>query len=476
MTDTTRSRRRTQSRLCRTALTRFSSLAISPNDKPEPAGEWALARVAAHQTRSRHVTDLPTNHPIELSVARITVDELLRLPTLGASDLDEAVAAANLRRLDDAIATIATTFRPADPIVGTHPVTEPSTIEAVDLPTAGELGDLVDHMLVHEDMRPPHLGFDVEGTDAHDRIDLRTAYDLLRPDVPEIASKILAGGAVVLRWVDDHHSGLSVLCEAIETVTGTPAGAEVLMCGAGLRTVPGSPSPSDRLLATLDSPATCAVGNHVAELHTGKALVLPAGCTPILEAPQGGTFLLLEVRRVADADLVDMASASTRFYPLLRADVPVMPHRPAESYEGNVHESPAGYASQVRTAMGPDSFERAAALMRAMVMPRSRQTLGSVMPDRLPDETQVRSPAPGGVLMATDAGRPAIGVGGLRMLLPERILAAVAAMLDGRPVSAVTIRRALGGPSPEADAVLNDLLRLEVLDVVGSQVDEVGET
>ncbi len=397
----------------------------------------------------------------------LTPTDLLRLPRSEAAD-ERLIAAANHRRLEIAAARLQSTFDSIALLVADAGVRTPEQIGVRDLPGPTELWELVDDLFVHEDMRPPHLAFELTDASVDDQVDMRASYDVLRPDVHAVASKLAGGAALLLRWVDEYHPRLWAICSAIETMTGAHARLSLYIVPAGSRGVPEAPDNADRVIIPIDGELGIEMnGFGASAVVPGFALATPCGQRVTVSATNEVMILVLDVGRVRAADLIDLAGENARYFPAMRADVPASIGGPIHSYDGSIFDTAGSFRDTAAKVLTQDSLERAAAIRRSQLPNRIIQYLSDVLAFNKGADKMLLAPHSGGLLIAEGPEGVHAAISGMRLTLPADVTRAISPYLDGRSFAASELHGVLNPLDVDAEFIVRTLVEVEVLQVMG---------
>lgn len=340
------------------------------------------------------------------------------------------------------------------------------------MPSGEHLWALFDDLLTYEDMRLPHLGFELTGSGTHDRVEMRASYDLLRPEVAEVGSKLMRGAAVLLRWLDEYDDPLWRLCCDIETITGVTTRVSGMLLPQGSRPLPQPPRDADRVIVPIDGQLDVEIAGRAGttsrhRLAPGSAVVTPCEAGVLLAAPQRLFILVIDVGRARASSLLELAAHDAQFFPLLRADVPTSWLEPVHSYAGSLYDSPGAFATAVADVFTARAFDRAAATARSDIPLRPTQRLSDTLRETTGPTDGVRSPI-AGVVIAESAERWYAVAAGHRLLIDNESLEALAPFLDGRVSAERSLLESLGSVRHDAAAIVDGLVQLEIFERVRS--------
>ena len=412
----------------------------------------------------------------------ISDQHLIALPARDADGDSGLLAEANLRRLADATSRLEGFIRldqlvPSDEPASSHGATVAARLDV----TVDQVRNAVDLIARHDDLRPGRISFGLQSAadGIGDDLDFTTSYGISRPNLASIVKKAEGGAAIVVGGIDGHLDLLGSVIADLETIGGRPCSADAVLLPPGATHVEVADRSADVVLIPLDGPVSARVVSGVKtgecrelEVPSHVALIARAGRELSVTVADGMVVLIRIWLPFVDpwADLVG-AARSSRFHPLLRADLPTSRARPIESYAGTVHDDVSNWVDEVQRLLSPRAFAHAAAEARAALQPRVSSGIGLLSAIRFRAETAgtIRSPAHGGVMVTTLDDELRLAFGGRIASLPPGVIGRLARYLDGRPHPADDVVGDLARAPMAADLarrLLVDLVEVELMEPV----------
>lgn len=442
------------------------------NSGPNGPIERAVLMSESSEAASDGTLPSPSGQRWSLGVVPLSANDVLRLPDALSGGIEELLAEANVRRVLDALTRLEKVFEPADPITDPCGVERARKVRVPGGWTALSVWDLIDDLLVHEDMASPRVAFEMTGADTDDRLDMRTPFSVFRPDVAQIASKLDAGAALVVRWLDEYFDPLWQLCADLEAVHGVSSRVSALVSPGDSRPLPAGPRDADRLVVSVSGSfhleITIGAAMTAFDLVPGDGVILPVDTEVSLTSAGLGVVLLIDIGRARTTLLQYLATSDAAFFPLLRADLPAEPYERILSYEGSLYDRVGQFAEAVSEVMTARAFDRAAAAIRSRLPGRPRQRLAENLAGPIGETRRLRAPHSAGVLIAGGTDDWSAVVAGCQLHSDLKVIRALAQFLDGRPVTTSTLVAELERAGGNAEEIINVLVTNEVLEIVSA--------
>ncbi len=430
-----------------------------------------------------------------LTVAPLAETDLVRLAEPAGGALDALAAGANLRRLDEARRRLHETWAGLPDLVSQPPAVL-APVAAPALVIVDEVWDVVDHILRHDDARAGRisLGLDAAPT-VDDQLLFDTSYEVHRPHLGPLAAKLAGHASIVLRAVGRHLPALEHLSADLETLVGRPVEADAVIFGPGSLHVDPAERGGHVLFVALDGTLTATPGSDTAlgepdsgtergesrpptepldvgsgeplHLTPGRGVFAAAGTALRVTAGTTGLALRVRIPVVSTAQLRAQTSATARYHPLLRADLPTDLDGPVESYAGSLYDQPLAFHREVSGALAGPAQALAAARLRAWVPARVQASLldaRAVVHDTdltVSGGTRLRCPLTAGLCLTDRPDGPALVAQGLVVELHPDLAERLVPHLDGRPFD----------PAP----LLHDLAHLDELAELADPASPAGD-
>lgn len=445
----------------------------------------------------------PEQAPTLVDVAGLEIKDLVLLPDPDAEGIEALAGGANRRRRDDAArrlervlpGLVGSLDRPGAP-------TGATTVLCRESLDADDVWRVLDTVLIHDDARSGRLILELQaGADASDgELQFATTYEIHRPNVGSLASKLVSGASVTVRSVERHLGVLAGLASDLTTLLGQPCHVDVIAFGPRSSHTDEGGRGGDLLIVPLDAVlevATChdegsetgpqPFGAPV-EVAPGRAALIPSTERASVASPELALALRVILPIIDVPGLRSASAAAARYHPLLRADLPTDLDGPVSSYGGSLYDHPGSFHAEASIALGRGSQERAAAWVRAAIPPSPLHGLLAARRAATGPPPLLRAPLPGGVMLTRQGDRIALAAGGVVVTLHPELALRLVPRLDGRPFdpgpilddvrrhlssgSATRSTGAVPGDDDGADPVdptllaLRALLALEVLEPV----------
>lgn len=412
-----------------------------------------------------------------VSTEAITERHLISLPDPSAVGLEGLLGQANLRRLRDAHARVASIVAPEVLMPGSG--SEARHGAAIDVAldvTEDDLWQAITTVAHHDDLRPGRIAFGLSAAEdgVDDQLSFASTYGLYRPNLGAVAAKAAAGAAVIVHGLDWQVPALGDLVTDLETIGGRPCSSGAVVLRGHAAHIEAADRTIDVLLLPVGAPLSVRVheGAHALVVEPGQGVIARAGHELTISALDSGAL-------AARVDLpvthpwgdVLQASVTARFHPLLRADLPTSLERPIESYDGTLYDDLSRWRAEVESALGPKAHDHAAALSRALIAPRANPSVGmlTAVDFRSNPSGTIHSPAHAGVMVTRVAGTLHPVAGGGIVTAPDGAAEAVAPFLDGRPTTVEDVLGSLEEAGMAADSsreALLEMVHIELLEPV----------
>lgn len=412
-----------------------------------------------------------------VSTEAVTERHLVSLPDPTAGGLEGLLGQANLRRLRDAHARVASIVAPEVLLPGSgSEAGHGATIDVALDVTEDELWQAITTVAHHDDLRPGRIAFGLSAAEdgVDDQLPFASTYGLFRPNLGAVTAKAAAGAAVIVHGLDWQVPALGDLVTDLETIGGRPCSSgAVVLCGHAAH-IETADRTADVLLLAVGAPFSVGAydGAGAFVVEQGHGVIARAGRDLTITASGSAALVARFDLPVAHPwDDVLQASVTARFHPLLRSDLPTSLERPIESYEGTLYDDLSKWRAEVESALGPTAHDHAAALSRALIAPRANPSVGllTAVDFRHNPSGAIRSPAHAGVMVTRLAGTLHSVAGGGIVTFPDGAAEAVAPFLDGRPTTVEHVLGALEEAGIAADSAreaLVEMVHIELLEPV----------
>ena len=387
-----------------------------------------------------------------------------RLPFDPAGGIEHLLAQANSRRLADADHRLAS--RGLDPDVllaasGVFPV------EPYDAWSAAEIWTTIDEHLVYDDCRPPRLEFLADDSRDIDRdVPCRNAYELVRPDLGGLLSRLDSAVALTVRQLDGYSSVYGTIADDIETLTGQSCHLDGIVFGSGASFKDEPDSPILRVLIVADGQITVEVVDAPNWAVTaGQMCVVPADLNCRITASTRSLALRVPFRFPSLQQLRGLSAGRAHFHPALRADLPADLDRPVHSYAGSLFDGPEAFMDEVEQALSAVAMDDAVARLRMVLRPRPRHDPLQVLGSRRKENVMLRSCVQGGFLMGDGPDGAMLLGAGHQMAIADELIADFVPLLDGRVFSRDEVLARADQPEHLANAI-DALLWIDLFEVV----------
>ena len=397
-----------------------------------------------------------------VSLASLEPRHLVRLPDPESPGIEGLAGEANRRRVADA----STRLEQVVPglvawLDAQVDSSETPTVVPARVPVDADAAWVVlDTVLRHDDARAGRVavGLEAAGGTVDDQLQFDTTYEIHRANIGQLAEKLASQVTLVARAVERHCDSLLRLAADLTTVLGQLAhvdlvafGPEAVHVDAGNRGGGVVVLPVDNALSAIvtiprnGDAATQRVGSVSPEVNVapGQAILVDRSHTLRVTSDTLGIALRLVLPVLDPATLRLQTSATARFHPLLRADLPTDLDETIESYGGSLYDRPGAFHAEASMALAAVPQEHAAAWLRAALPPQPRQGLLEARRARHDLPPDLVAPLSGGVMVTTIQQDVVLAAGGLVVTLAPEVARLLVPHLDGRAFDPTPVLREL---------------------------------